>query len=86
MNEPGAVTNDDRELTRPVFISYATSDRKEALGVCTALERRGRQCWISTRDVAPGENYQEAIVRSLSASIDLSQLSNASIHWRVESS
>ena len=65
MNEPGAVTNDDRELTRPVFISYATSDRKEALGVCTALERRGRQCWISTRDVAPGENYQEAIVRSL---------------------
>ena len=65
MNEPGPVTNDDRELTRPVFISYATSDRKEALGVCKALERRGRQCWISTRDVAPGENYQEAIVRSL---------------------
>jgi tetratricopeptide (TPR) repeat protein len=59
------VSNDDRELTRPVFISYATSDRKEALGVCSALERRGRQCWISTRDVAPGENYQEAIVRSL---------------------
>ena len=65
MNEPGPVSNDDRELTRPVFISYATSDRKEALGVCSALERRGRQCWISTRDVAPGENYQEAIVRSL---------------------
>jgi tetratricopeptide (TPR) repeat protein len=59
------VSNDDRELTRPVFISYATSDRMEALGVCSALERRGRQCWISTRDVAPGENYQEAIVRSL---------------------
>jgi TIR domain len=65
VNEPGAVTNDDRELTRPVFISYATSDRKEALGVCAALERRGTHCWISTRDVAPGENYQEAIVRSL---------------------
>jgi tetratricopeptide (TPR) repeat protein len=65
VNEPGPVSNDDRELTRPVFISYATSDRKEALGVCSALERRGRQCWISTRDVAPGENYQEAIVRSL---------------------
>jgi tetratricopeptide (TPR) repeat protein len=59
------VSTDDRELTRPVVISYATSDRKEALGVCSALERRGRQCWISTRDVAPGENYQEAIVRSL---------------------
>jgi hypothetical protein len=59
------VSSDEREVTRPVFISYATSDRKEALAVCTALERRGTQCWISTRDVAPGDNYQEAIVRSL---------------------
>ncbi len=65
MNEPGPVTSDDRGLTRPVFISYATADRKEALSVCKAIERRGTQCWISTRDVAPGENYQEAIVRSL---------------------
>ena len=65
MNEPGPVTNDEREQTRPVFISYATADRKEALSVCKAIERRGTQCWISTRDVAPGENYQEAIVRSL---------------------
>ncbi len=65
MNEPGPVTSDAGQAARPVFISYATADRKEALSVCTALERRGRQCWISTRDVAPGENYQEAIVRSL---------------------
>ena len=65
MNEPGPVASDERELTRPVFISYATADRKEALSVCKAIERRGRTCWISTRDVAPGENYQEAIVRSL---------------------
>ena len=65
MNEPGPVTSDDRGLTRPVFISYATADRKEALSVCKAIERRGTQCWISTRDVAPGDNYQEAIVRSL---------------------
>ena len=65
MNEPGPVARDGSELTRPVFISYATADRKEALSVCKAIERRGTQCWISTRDVAPGENYQEAIVRSL---------------------
>lgn len=51
----------------PVFVSYATADRKQALSVCTAMERRGVACWISTRDVAPGENYQEAIVRSLRA-------------------
>jgi tetratricopeptide (TPR) repeat protein len=65
VNEPGPVARDGSELTRPVFISYATADRKEALSVCKAIERRGTQCWISTRDVAPGENYQEAIVRSL---------------------
>ena len=59
------MSSDDRELTRPVFISYATADRKEALSLCNSIERRGSDCWISTRDVAPGENYQEAIVRAL---------------------
>jgi len=48
-----------------VFVSYATADRKQALSVCEAIERRGTKCWISTRDVEPGENYQEAIVRSI---------------------
>ena len=48
-----------------MFVSYATADRKQALAVCKAIERRGVQCWISSRDVAPGQNYQEAIVRSL---------------------
>ena len=48
-----------------MFVSYATADRKQALAVCKAIERRGVKCWISSRDVAPGQNYQEAIVRSL---------------------
>lgn len=50
---------------KPVFISYATSDRKEALAVCDAIERRGVPCWIACRDVRPGENYQEEIVRAI---------------------
>lgn len=49
----------------PVFVSYATADRKQALLLCKALERRGTKCWIASRDVAPGENYQESIVRAL---------------------
>lgn len=65
MNEPESVTDQDRRLSRPVFVSYATADRKQALSVCTAIESRGTACWIATRDVAPGENYQEAIVRSI---------------------
>jgi len=50
---------------RQVFVSYATANRKQALAVCTAIESRGPACWMSTRDVAPGENYQEAIVHSI---------------------
>ena len=65
MNEPDPVSAEERQISRPVFVSYATVDRKQALSVCKAIERRGTACWISTRDVAPGENYQEAIVRSI---------------------
>ena len=65
MNEQGlAIGIEDRPVP-PVFISYATADRAEALKVCKAIERRGIQCWISMRDVPPGANYQEAIVQSL---------------------
>src|SRR3954469_8136118 len=65
VNEAGPVISDESRVSRPVFISYATADRKEALAVCKAIERRGTRCWISSRDVAPGENYQEAIVRAI---------------------
>ena len=65
MSEQGsAIGGEDREPP-PVFISYATADRTEALKVCKAIERRGTPCWISLRDVQPGENYQEAIVQAL---------------------
>ncbi|HEV2122027.1 MAG TPA: toll/interleukin-1 receptor domain-containing protein, partial [Chloroflexota bacterium] len=57
--------SDEGRRARPVFISYATADKKEALAVCSAVERRGTRCWISCRDVEPGENYQEAIVRAI---------------------
>jgi len=58
-------TDPESDTSAPVFVSYATADRKQALQVCKAIERRGIHCWISTRDVPPGENYQEAIVRAL---------------------
>ena len=64
MNEPDPVGDFD-SISKAVFISYATADRNEALKVCKAIERRGTSCWISARDVAPGENYQEAIVQSI---------------------
>lgn len=68
MNKPEKLPSEQAPNTAPVFVSYATADRKEALAVCKAIERRGVKCWISTRDVGPGENYQEAIVRALRGS------------------
>ena len=65
MNVPESVSDLDGRISRPVFVSYATADRKQALAVCKAIESRGTPCWISTRDVAPGANYQEAIVQSI---------------------
>ena len=67
MNKPDTIASDQELQNGPVFISYATADRKQALSVCKAIERRGTQCWISCRDVKPGENYQEAIVHAIRA-------------------
>ena len=65
MTEADPVGEQDRRTLRSVFVSYATIDRKQALAVCKAMEDRGARCWISARDVAPGDNYQEAIVQSI---------------------
>ncbi len=65
MNELETTTKIAERISSHVFVSYATEDRKHALSICKEIESRGSSCWISTRDVAPGENYQEAIVRSI---------------------
>ena len=65
VNELTPATPERSGLDRAVFVSYATADRKQALSVCKAIERRGTQCWISSRNVEPGENYQEAIVHAI---------------------
>ena len=52
-------------MTKKVFLSYSSKDHKTALAICAALEARGHPCWMSTRDVKPGENYQGAIVRAI---------------------
>jgi tetratricopeptide (TPR) repeat protein len=65
VSEQGSRIGSDDPGASAVFISYATTDRAEALKVCKAIERRGTRCWISMRDVPPGANYQEAIVQAL---------------------
>jgi TIR domain len=48
-----------------IFISHSSRDRHIAETLCAALEKRGLPCWISSRDVAGGDNYQEAVFRAI---------------------
>jgi hypothetical protein len=52
-------------MSANIFISFAGQDLKVASTLCKALEGRGFQCWISSRDILPGENFQVAIVRAI---------------------
>ena len=52
-------------MSADIFISFASKDVKVALTLCQAIESRGFNCWISARDIQPGENFQVAIVRAL---------------------
>jgi uncharacterized protein YecT (DUF1311 family) len=52
-------------MTQKVFISHSSKDNKVATAVCAALESRGHVCWMSSRDIRPGENFQGSIVRAI---------------------
>jgi hypothetical protein len=48
-----------------IFISHASKDHAVAETICKAVEHRGYSCWLSSRDIDPGENFQEAIVHAI---------------------
>jgi pyrroloquinoline quinone biosynthesis protein D len=55
-----------------IFICHSSKDQKVATTICGTLEREGFTSWISTRDIGPGENFQEAIygaIRSATAMV-----------------
>jgi hypothetical protein len=50
-----------------LFVCFSSKDEGVARDVVDYLESQGLTCWISLRDVPPGENYQETIVKALEA-------------------
>ena len=52
-------------MSAPIFISYSSKDQKIAETICDALQSRSLTCWISCRDIGPGENFQESIVKAI---------------------
>lgn len=48
-----------------IFISHSSKDLSVAQTICAALESRGLPCWLASRDVGAGDNFQEAIVKAI---------------------
>jgi TolB-like protein len=51
--------------TPTVFVSYASQDAAVANAVVENLEQCGLGCWLAPRDVRPGAQYADAIVRAI---------------------
>jgi hypothetical protein len=52
-------------MSAQVFVSHSSRDTAAAETILKALESRGLTCWMSGRDVNPGENFMSAIVRAI---------------------
>lgn len=57
----------DPSSTPIAFISHAKTDAKQAAEIAAALEARGVPCWIAPRDVEPGRNFGDEIMRGIEA-------------------
>ena len=51
-----------------VFICYSTTDKLVADNVCAHLESHAIRCWMAPRDVLPGENFPESIIKAIEES------------------
>jgi TolB-like protein/Flp pilus assembly protein TadD len=48
-----------------IFLSYASQDAAAANSIVENLEQHGHKCWLAPRDVKPGAQYADAIVRAI---------------------
>ena len=73
---------------KKIFISYSKYDKDITQKLCNELEMHGCDCWIYTRDIAPGEDFTEAIVDAIKQSVGFilvfSENANRSKHVKRE--
>ncbi len=71
-----------------VFISYSSKDKAAAGAACAVLEQHGLRCWVAPRDILPGEEWADGILRGIAACrvmvIVFSRHANESPHVRRE--
>ncbi|MET0415114.1 MAG: TIR domain-containing protein, partial [Actinoplanes sp.] len=53
--------------TFDVFISYRTGDRGEAQQIATQLLERGIRPWLDTREIAPGQRWQDVLEEQIAS-------------------
>jgi TolB-like protein/Flp pilus assembly protein TadD len=74
----------DPQAASDVFISYASKDAATANAVVAVLESQGFTCWIAPRNVIPGSQYADGIVRAINGAklvvVVLSESAIASPH------
>jgi hypothetical protein len=78
----------EHNMDYDVFISYASDDKATAEAVCAALENAGIRCWYAPRDITPGQDWGEAIMKAIGAGrlmvVVFSSHSNTSDHVKRE--
>jgi TIR domain len=48
-----------------VFISHSSTDKQMADTICAFLEAKGITCWIAPRNILPGEEWGDSILRGI---------------------
>ncbi|MGB5912384.1 MAG: toll/interleukin-1 receptor domain-containing protein, partial [Promethearchaeia archaeon] len=75
-------------MDHAVFISFAQENQNIAEKIYELLENKEIKCWISSRDILPGEDYPKAIISAIKASrillVVVSEFSNKSTHVKRE--
>ena len=51
-----------------VFISHSSKDREIADAICRHLESMGVSCWIAHRDIEPGADWTQGILKGIASS------------------
>lgn len=65
-DRPRSVSQPDAVAARKkAFVSYADEDEEIAIDLVQHLEADGCPCWISFRDVDPGDDYRRSITKAM---------------------
>lgn len=52
-------------MAADVFISHSSVDKQMADTICAFLESKGVSCWIAPRNILPGEEWGDSILRGI---------------------